>query len=80
MGSLLENDFNEVQKNLAFIALKNEEVANYKSLNKKVFPVKYNGIAYNLRIEESQIAISWFFSTFPAIYENFVIDDSFSKQ
>jgi hypothetical protein len=72
--------FDYFQKNLVSISLKNEEVTNYKSLNKKIFPVNYNGIKYYLRKEESQRAIYTFFSSFPDIYRNFMVDDGFIKQ
>ncbi len=71
--------FDYFQKNLASIALKNEEVANYNNLNKKVFPISFNGITYSLRKEESINAIKLFFKAFPAITRNFMVDNGLSK-
>lgn len=72
--------FDYFKKNLAAIALKNEEVANYTSLNKKVFPITLDGITYNLRKNESKIAIYAFLEGFPFYMRNYIVENGFSKQ
>jgi len=72
--------FSYLKHNISLIALPEDEVLNYKKLNKGIYQFVLDDITYNLRKKESLYALNKFFHEFQFYCSNFYLDDGSSKR